>query len=246
MIFCVINIMSKEVAIYSIDSQLNNTKKIALTFDDGPHGTLTPLLLDVMKSKNAKVTFFAMGIKVAKHPLILKRAMAEGHEIANHIWDHKVLSKIPIESVYEQLQKTNTAIKKILNIEPKIMRPPYGNSNARLNNLIQNKGNLSVVMWSLDTDDWKRPKADVLIDYTMSKVASGDIILCHDIHPTTIKAMPLFIDTLQKAGFTLVTVSELIASAKKINNNFINNKVRKRKRMEDVAAMAVTSGAKST
>jgi peptidoglycan/xylan/chitin deacetylase (PgdA/CDA1 family) len=78
MIFCIIHIIGKEVAIYSIDSQLENTKKIALTFDDGPHGTLTPLLLDVMKAKNAKVTFFVMGVKVAKHPSILKRAIAEG------------------------------------------------------------------------------------------------------------------------------------------------------------------------
>lgn len=87
-------------------------------------------------------------------------------------------------------------------------------------------------MWSLDTNDWQRPKASVLIDYTMSKVVSGDIILCHDIHPPTIRTMPGLIDSLQRKGFTLVTVSELIASAKKINYHFIDNKTRTQKMME--------------
>jgi peptidoglycan/xylan/chitin deacetylase (PgdA/CDA1 family) len=90
----------------------------------------------------------------------------KGHEIANHIWDHRVLTQIPIDSVYEQLQRTNTAIKKILNIEPKVMRPPYGNTNARLNNLIQNKG---------DFDDYLR----LIMEYVVIVYLNIDVYIIY-------------------------------------------------------------------
>ena len=176
-------------AIYSVKLKEEGQQMIALTFDDGPHGTLTPLLLDALKEKNAKATFFVMGIKIATHKSIIERAIAEGHEIANHVWNHPVLTKISKEAVFDQLLRTNIAIKEVLNIEPKVMRPPYGNTNGKLNAFIQDKGNLSVIMWSLDTLDWKRPPPQQIVDLTVSKVKSGDIILCHDIHPGTIEVL---------------------------------------------------------
>ena len=174
-------------AIYSVKLKEDGQQMIALTFDDGPHGTLTPLLLDTLKEKGAKATFFVMGIKIAKHKSIIERAIAEGHEIANHVWNHPVLTKISKEAVFDQLLRTNLAIKEVLNVEPKTMRPPYGNQNGKLNAFIQDKGNLTVIMWSLDTLDWKRPPPQQIIDLTVSKAKSGDIILCHDIHPGTIE-----------------------------------------------------------
>ena len=122
-------------AIYSVKLKEEGQQMIALTFDDGPHGTLTPLLLDALKEKNAKATFFVMGIKIATHKSIIERAIAEGHEIANHVWNHPVLTKISKEAVFDQLIRTNVAIKEVLNIEPKVMRPPYGNTNGKLNAL---------------------------------------------------------------------------------------------------------------
>ena len=174
-------------AIYSVKLKEDGQQMIALTFDDGPHGTLTPLLLDTLKEKGAKATFFVMGIKIAKHKSIIERAIAEGHEIANHVWNHPVLTKISKEAVFDQLLRTNLAIKEVLNVEPKTMRPPYGNQNGKLNAFIQDRGNLSVIMWSLDTLDWKRPPPQQIIDLTVSKAKYGDIILCHDIHPGTIE-----------------------------------------------------------
>ena len=174
-------------AISAVRSQEEGQKLIALTFDDGPHGTLTPQLLDILKTKNAKATFFVMGIKVEKHKGIIERAQSEGHEIANHVWDHPVLTKISFDRVYDQLLRTNNVIQSILSVAPKTMRPPYGNTNPKLNKYIEEKGNLSVIMWSLDTQDWKRPEPQTIIDLTMKKVKVGDIILCHDIHPGTIK-----------------------------------------------------------
>lgn len=174
-------------AIYSVESQEDGKQNIALTFDDGPHGTLTPMLLTALQGLNAKVTFFIMGIKVVKHEAILRRAAAEGHEIANHVWNHPVLTKINYDAVYDQLLTTNEAIRSVLNVVPTIMRPPYGNTNAKLNEFIQNKGNLSVIMWSLDTLDWKRPNPQKIVDLVLTKAKAGDIILCHDIHPGTVQ-----------------------------------------------------------
>lgn len=139
----------------SFDPNIVN-KTIALTFDDGPHSILTPRLLDILKTKNIKVTFFVMGIKVVMHPEIIKRAFDEGHEIANHVWNHPVLTKIKREDVQTQIERTSQAIESITNKKPTTMRPPYGNTNNRLNNFIYNNDKLSVILWSFDTQDWKR------------------------------------------------------------------------------------------
>ena len=182
-------------AIYFVKPQEEGQKNIALPFDDGPHGTLTPLLLDILRDHNAKATFFVMGVKVLKHKEVLERAHAEGHEIANHVWDHPVLTKITLAAVVDQLSRTNDVIRNTLGIIPKIMRPPYGNTNGRLNDFIQKKGNVSVVMWSLDTLDWQRPDPKKIVNFTVRKVVIGDIILCHDIHPGTIKVKPITTDS---------------------------------------------------
>ena len=201
-------------AYYSVKSQRDKTKKlVAITFDDGPHGTLTPRLLNILKETGGSVTFFVMGVKVARHGDILKRAINEGHEIANHVWNHPVLSKISYDAVFQQLNRTSALIHQVTGgYTPKIMRPPYGNTNPKLNKYITESSNLSVVMWSYDTNDWKHPKVSELVSKSLQKIQSGDIVLCHDIHPGTIQAMKDIIIGLQKNGFSLVTVSNLIAN----------------------------------
>jgi peptidoglycan/xylan/chitin deacetylase (PgdA/CDA1 family) len=196
--------------IYSFDEK-KVQKTIALTFDDGPHGTLTPRLLDVLKAKNVKVTFFVMGIKAVMHPDILKRAHEEGHEIANHVWDHPVLSKIPREQVHDQLERTTAAIQAAISVPPKVMRPPYGNTNKGLNEFIYKNDKLKVILWSYDTNDWKRPAPSEIVSKTVAKIKPGAVILCHDIHPGTIAAMPELIDKLHAAGYKFQTVSGLLA-----------------------------------
>mmetsp|Transcript_19748 Transcript_19748/g.33565 ORF Transcript_19748/g.33565 Transcript_19748/m.33565 type:complete len:286 (-) Transcript_19748:1342-2199(-) len=195
---------------YGFDEKAaNNT--IALTFDDGPHGTLTPRLLNILKDKGAKATFFVMGIKAVMHPGILKRAMEEGHEIANHAWNHPVMSKLSRDEVHNQLSRTTVAIEDATGARPAVMRPPYGNTNKKLNEHIFNEENLRVIIWSLDTIDWKRPAPEQIVNRTASLIKSGSVILCHDIHPGTIKAMPVLIDRLIAEGYKFATVSELIA-----------------------------------
>lgn len=134
-----------------------NAKYVALTFDDGPHKVLTPRLLDALKNTKAKVTFFVMGIKVGMHPQILRRAISEGHEVANHAWNHPVLAKLPWEDVKQQLRSTSLRIANLTDVLPNVMRPPYGNTNRKLNDRIYKELGLPVIMWSLDTLDWQRP-----------------------------------------------------------------------------------------
>lgn len=186
-------------------------KNVALTFDDGPHAILTPLLLDRLNGTNAKVTFFVMGVKVVMHPDIVRRAIMEGHEVANHVWDHPVLTKIPWQDVKDQIMRTSEAVFNISGYTPKSMRPPYGNTNRGLNNRIYSETKLPVIMWSLDTLDWTRPKPVDIIKKIIQKVKPGTIILCHDIHPGTIEAIPEIVQQLQEKGYSFKTVSDMIA-----------------------------------
>jgi peptidoglycan/xylan/chitin deacetylase (PgdA/CDA1 family) len=198
--------------IYSFPANPNKnaTKYVALTFDDGPHKILTHDLLDGLKKVGAKVTFFVMGIKVRIHPDIILRAYREGHEIANHVWNHPVLTKISYGDVDRQLSDTSQAVFNATSITTRVMRPPYGNTNNKLNNHISKDQKYPVIIWSLDTNDWKRPGPTEVVKRIMAKVADGSVILCHDIHPGTIEAIPVAIQELQKKGFQLKTISEMI------------------------------------
>jgi peptidoglycan/xylan/chitin deacetylase (PgdA/CDA1 family) len=191
----------------------NGEKYVALTFDDGPHEMLTPELLDSLKKLDAKATFFVMGIKVIMHPEIIRRAAKEGHEIANHVWNHPVLTKLTWSDVDIQLAMTGEAISNVTDgkVKTKVMRPPYGNTNRKLINHIVKDVNYPIIMWSLDTNDWRRPGKDEIVKRIMAKVEDGTVILCHDIHPGTIDAIPIAIEELKKKGFQLKTVSELIS-----------------------------------
>jgi peptidoglycan/xylan/chitin deacetylase (PgdA/CDA1 family) len=192
----------------TIDS---NQKNVALTFDDGPHAILTPLLLDRLNNTNAKVTFFVMGVKVVLHPDIVRRALKEGHEVANHVWDHPVLTKIPWQVARDQILRTSEAVFNVSGYTPKTMRPPYGNTNRGLNNRIYSETKLPVIMWSLDTLDWMRPNPKEIVKKILQKVKPGTVILCHDIHPGTIEAIPEIVQQLHEQGYSFKTVSEMIA-----------------------------------
>lgn len=196
--------------IWNFPKSKNNGKYLALTFDDGPHELLTPDLLDQLKKTNTKVTFFVMGVKAVIHPNILKRAHQEGHEIANHVWDHPVLSKIPWQEVDRQLKATSDAIYNATSAHPKVMRPPYGNTNNKLSRHISSDVQYPVIMWSLDTQDWRRPGSNEIVKRVLDKAEDGTVILCHDIHPGTIEAIPIIIEQMRKKGFEFKTVSELI------------------------------------
>jgi peptidoglycan/xylan/chitin deacetylase (PgdA/CDA1 family) len=186
---------------------------IAMTFDDGPSAETTPRLLDILKQRNLKVTFFEIGQNAERNPAIVKRILAEGHEIGNHSWTHPQLSKLSDERVTEEITKTQDAIKNASGsgYTPTLLRPPYGAITARQKEWIEKQFGLSIIMWSVDPFDWKRPGESVIEQRILDGARPGAIILSHDIHKQTVDAMPATLDALIAKGFKFVTVSQLIA-----------------------------------
>jgi len=184
---------------------------VAMTFDDGPHPKLTPKLLDLLKERGIKATFFVIGKCVAEFPDIAKRIVDEGHEIANHSWSHPQLTKLSQSAFAAEIAQTNEAIEKATGVRAVTMRPPYGAINTTLTKRLNEEYGLSVILWSVDPLDWKIRKSDHVSSHIIKNAAPGSIILAHDIHPSTVDAMPTALDALQAKGYKFVTVSELIA-----------------------------------
>ena len=187
---------------------------IAMTFDDGPSEKLTPELLDILAQHHIHATFFVIGENAVRHPEILQRAVREGHEIGNHSWSHPAFAKMSDAGVRTELQKTDDAIREALGGHPVLMRPPYGSITARQKQWINAEFGYRIILWDVDPLDWKRPGPAVITSRIVKETRPGSIILSHDIHPGTIKAMPETFDELQAKGFKFVTVSELIAMGK--------------------------------
>lgn len=200
--------------IYSVSSVTVDQPVIAMTFDDGPHATLTPKLLDLLKERNIKATFFMVGECAEANPDIVKRIHDEGHEVANHSWNHPSLTKLSPDAVASQLNKTSDAIAAACGVRPVLMRPPYGAVNEPLKKRINEEFKMKVVLWSVDPLDWKRPGPSAVTSRIVSQTQPGAIILSHDIHAGTIEAMPATLDQLKAKGYKFVTVSELLAMAK--------------------------------
>lgn len=184
---------------------------LAMTFDDGPSGPNTPRLLDMLKERGIKATFFFVGENVAQNPQIVKRIVAEGHEVANHSWSHPQLSKMGDDAVHQELQKTQDAIVAACGVTPKIMRPPYGAFTERQRRWCNGEFGYKVILWDVDPLDWKVRNAAHVQSEILKQAVAGSIILSHDIHKTTVDAMPGTLDALAAKGFKFVTVSQLIA-----------------------------------
>ena len=182
-----------------------------MTFDDGPHPKLTPRLLDLLKERGIKATFFVIGKCVTEFPDIAKRIVDEGHEIANHSWSHPQLTKLSQPAFDAEISQTNAAIEKATGVRPVTIRPPYGAINPTLTKRLNEEYGLSVILWSVDPLDWKIRKSEHVSGHIIKNAAPGSIILAHDIHASTVEAMPATLDALKAKGYRFVTVSELIA-----------------------------------
>jgi peptidoglycan-N-acetylglucosamine deacetylase len=184
---------------------------IAMTFDDGPNPQLTPKLLDMLKERGIKATFFVVGKNVEEYPDIVRRMADEGHEVANHSWSHPALTKLGAESFRKQIENTNEAIENATGKRPVLMRPPYGATSSILNRRLVEQFGLKVILWSVDPRDWKYRNPNRVYSTIIQNTKAGSIILAHDIHATTVAAMPATLDSLTGKGYKFVTVSELIA-----------------------------------
>jgi len=188
------------------DVDCHAVKCIALTFDDGP-GPYTAELLDDLARHSAHATFFVLGQHVAADPDIVRAEVAAGHEVGNHSWSHPQLTKLTSTAVARQLSRTDDAIDQATGGTPTLFRPPYG----LVNDAVRREGGRPVVLWDRDTEDWKVRDADKVATNVVETARPGDIVLMHDIHPTTVQAVPRILDELAARGFHFVTVSDLLA-----------------------------------
>jgi peptidoglycan/xylan/chitin deacetylase (PgdA/CDA1 family) len=192
-------------------SALLSTPHLALTFDDGPHGSLTPRLLDTLAQRQVKATFYVIGRNVEAHPEIARRIVEEGHEIANHTWSHPALSGLSASRVAEELRRTHQVVLETTGYRMTNLRPPYGAYTERVREVAFNGHGYDTIMWSVDPLDWKRPGAEVVRRRMVEGATPGGILLAHDIHPGTIDAMPGTIKDLKGKGYGFATVSQLLA-----------------------------------
>ena len=188
-----------------------NLPFIALTFDDGPHPTNTPRLLDILKARNVKATFYVVGTNAKRYPEIMRRIIAEGHEIGNHTVTHPNLSKMSADGVRNELRVCHDAIVSATGVAPRTMRPPYGAITSTQKSWIKQEFGYSTILGSVDPEDWKKPGSGTVASRLVSGATPGGILLVHDIHAGTIDAMPSTIDQLLAKGFKFATVTQLLA-----------------------------------
>ncbi|GGW45368.1 polysaccharide deacetylase family protein [Streptomyces caelestis] len=186
----------------------SQVKCIALTFDDGPAAPETGTLLTYLAQYKARATFFVVGQNVAAHPDIVRAEMKSGHEIANHSWNHPVLTNLTPTQIRSQLERTNAAIKAATGKEPTLFRPPYGAIDGN----VRAATSLSPVLWDMDTLDWKSHDPAKVAQTVISQAEPNDVVLIHDIHPTSVAAVPEILRTLTGRGYHFVTTSHLRAT----------------------------------
>lgn len=185
-------------------------KTIALTFDDGP-GPYTAQLLDILDQHGAKATFFLIGSKVSAQASVVRNIQARGHQLGNHSWSHPELPKLPIDQVAGEIDRTNDAIKQATGVKPTVMRPPYGAVNSAVLEQLRLRG-MSSILWSVDTRDWADRNSDIVCSRAVAGAHPGAIILMHDIHQTSVNAVPCILSALKQQGYSFVTVQGLIGN----------------------------------
>jgi peptidoglycan N-acetylglucosamine deacetylase A, putative len=185
-------------------------KVIALTFDDGP-GPHTAHLLDILDQYGAKATFFLIGSKVSGQASIVRSIQARGHQLGNHSWSHPELPKLPVDQIAGEVDRTNEAIRQATGVTPAILRPPYGAVNGAVLEQLRLRG-MSSILWSVDTRDWADRNSDIVCSRAVAGARPGAIILMHDIHQTSVGAVPCILSALKQQGYSFVTVQGLLGN----------------------------------
>ena len=196
---------SIEYDIYHQTLVEKNNPMIALTFDDGPNHN-TSRVLDILEKYNIKATFFILGTNIEGNEKIIKRMNDLGMEIGNHMFSHKLLTKQTDNTIKKEVDKVDNLIFNIINKYPTLIRPSYGTVNNRIKNLM----NRPIIIWNIDTLDWKYHNSKQIANRVFKDVSDGDIILMHDIYRATANSLEIIIPKLLKDGYQFVTVSELL------------------------------------
>ncbi len=192
---------------------------VALTFDDGPSVKYTPLIVNLLTKNHVKATFFVIGYRAEKFPELIHMAIRHHFQVANHSFQHKVMTGNSKLEIYNELKNAQNAIESVSGYQqlPRLFRPPRGRINQKILQVAQ-QHHYKVVMWSIDSRDWENPGVDRIVNRVLSQVQNGDIILFHDqggSRMQTVESLKRIIPALKERGFELVTVSELINLANK-------------------------------
>lgn len=200
---------SPEIDKLNIDDntyKIDPTKPLVVfTFDDGPSLETTPKMLDVFKENKVHTTFFVLGYKLYGKDDILKRMINEGHDIGNHSYSHKSYNDIEDEEVLFQIDTTNELIKGITGYDPIYVRPPYGNANKRVQELIE----YPIILWNTDPRDWEVRNTEIIVENVLNELKENmTTIVTHDIYPTTVEALEILLPELYARGYQVVSVTE--------------------------------------
>ena len=182
-------------------------KVIALTFDDGP-GPYTAHLLDILDQYSAKATFFLIGSKVSGQASVVRSIQARGHQLGNHSWSHPELPKLSVNQIAGEIDRTNEAIRQATGVKPNILRPPYGAVNGVVLEQLRARG-MSSILWSVDTRDWADRNSQIVCSRAVAGARPGAVILMHDIHQTSVNAVPCILSSLKQQGYSFVTIQRL-------------------------------------
>lgn len=190
-------------------------KLIAFTFDDGPHEQITPQILDLLKQYDAKATFFVIGNRIEKHRDIILREASEGHEIGNHTYNHVFFNKrCNPDTMHEEVERTKQKLLEIAGTDSPWFRPPGGYYNDDVVAVAkQHKYTVLLWSWHQDTEDWKAPGVNKIVQKVLNNARNGDIVLMHDNvkgSDQTLKALQIILPELKERGFRFVTVSQLM------------------------------------
>ncbi len=195
---CVTSVMNEEEDV--------DTPKIAITFDDGPDPYCTEQLLDGLKERGAKASFFVMGKQAEAYPELVRRMYAEGHLVGNHTYSHIQLGKNNRETFKAELIKTNELLRGITGEEPQYVRPPYGSWDKSF----EKELTMIPVLWTIDPMDWCSSDVNGIVRKVTEKAEENAVILMHDEYESTVTAALEIVDILQKQGYEFVTVDEIL------------------------------------
>ncbi len=188
---------------------------VALTFDDGPRASTTPVLLDGLARRGVHATFFVVGENVEGNELLLQRMEGEGHQVGLHTYHHKSLDQLNAADFYAEVDQLRETLTALLGREGFMLRPPYGMMNAAT----KARAAAPIVLWSVDPEDWSDHDTARQVAAIVDNAQDGDIILLHDIYPASVDTALQVVDTLMAKGFHFVTVEELFAIRGKTPEN---------------------------
>ncbi|MHB8840496.1 MAG: polysaccharide deacetylase family protein [Candidatus Aquicultor sp.] len=193
---------------------------VAITFDDGPNPSYTPQILDILKEKGVKATFFTVGLHVKKYPDIARRIVNEGHDIGNHTYTHKDLVPTTRRMILAQVHKTDQAIQRITGVSTNLFRPPRGIYSSAVRKLLVDEEGYSLILWTVSSVDWRGLSPRKILRRISRHTRPGAILLFHDSgalvrregasRENTVESLPMVIDYLQARGYEIVPISEML------------------------------------